>query len=352
MSVCAFRRGRPGRPDAVLATGALTMALLVVIVLLSSVGRRPSRVLSPSARVTPSPLPPSTSGNRADLFRGLGAWASIFDAVPAYQASGATPPVGPQDVAGMAAHGVQVLFLQTAGTDSRTVGPLVDHGLLTAFLTEAHRRGILVIGWYLPTFANVATDLVHLRAIADFRAGYQRFDGVAVDIETTSAVPDPIARNRQLVNLSVQLRNIVGPNFPLAAIVPPPTLLEVINPSFWPDLPWSEIAPLYDAWIPMVYWTFRTRQSGFRDPARYAEDSVTRLRADLGNASAPVHVVGGLGDTATKAEYRSFVRGAAAGQAIGVSIFSYRFLTLDNLALLQQEVPRGGFDQGWANSRR
>jgi hypothetical protein len=327
-----------------LASGLLVLTVLVAVVKTAGPSRG-SAVLSDQARVSSLPALPVGAGPAVDLFRGIGTWVSIYDGFPAYQTGGRPAPVGPQDVSKMAEQGIQVLFLQTAGTDARTAGPLGDRQLLSAFVTDAHLHGMRVIGWYVPTLANINTDLAHLRAIATFNTGGQHFDGVAVDIENTAAVPDPARRSAQLVTLSRQLRQAVGPHYPLAAIVVPPVQSEVINPRFWPGFPWRDLMSIYNAWIPMVYWTLRTPQSGYRDPARYTTESVARLRADLGDPSAAVHVLGGVSDAATTDDYHLFVQGAAAAGAVGASVFTYRFLSPRDLALLHQEIPPGGFDQ-------
>ena len=42
-----------------------------------------------------------------------------------------------------------------------------------------------------------------------------------------------------------------------------------------------EIAPAYDAWMPMSYWTSRTPASGYRDAYRYTAENIDRLRGVL-----------------------------------------------------------------------
>lgn len=305
---------------------------------------RPTSLLSNQANVLSPPISSAGASSAVDSFRGLGTWVSIFEALPSYQNAGGTPAITPAGVGQMAAAGVQVLFLQTAGTDGRTSGPLADPAVLASFLRAAHRYGIRVIGWYVPTFSDVRTDLEHLRAIAAFGSGAQRFDGAAVDIEDTSAVTDPAQRSRRLVLLSKELRAAVGPRYPLAAVVLPPVLTEVINPQAWPQFPWRGIAPLYNVWIPMVYWTFRSSGSTYSDPRRYTIDSVTRLRRDLDQASAPVEVLGGVSGVANSSDYIAFIQGASAVHAIGLSVFSYLHLKPNDLALLHESVPPVGFD--------
>jgi uncharacterized protein (UPF0264 family) len=79
------------------------------------------------------------------VYRGLGAWVDIYDYAPAYQAGGDAPVVTPSHVAEMSAAGVRTVFLQTAGTDVRTPGDLVDVELARRFVLAAHRHGLQVL---------------------------------------------------------------------------------------------------------------------------------------------------------------------------------------------------------------
>src|SRR5262249_60400906 len=106
-------------------------------------------------------------------------------------------------------------------------------------------------------------------------------------------------RNRRVVELAKQLREMVGPAAPVAAIVYPAVQLEVINQRLWPSFPYRALAPHVDVWMPMAYWTFR--DGPYRDAERYVTESVQRLRANLGDEDARVHPIGGIGDLTTVA---------------------------------------------------
>ena len=54
------------------------------------------------------------------------------------------------------------------------------------------------------------------------------------------------------------------------------------------------MAPSYDAWMTMGYWTNRKPDSGYRDAYRYTRENIDRLRVNLGNPDAIVHPIGGL----------------------------------------------------------
>jgi hypothetical protein len=104
----------------------------------------------------------------------------------------------------------------------------------------------------------------------------------------------------------------------------PPVLLEIVNTGYWPRFPWRELAPYSDVWLPMAYWTDRTIASGYRDPQRNTAENITRLRANLGQPNAPVHVIGGVGGSSTAEQYRSFATAARQGSAVGISLYDFR----------------------------
>src|SRR2546423_5767875 len=119
-----------------------------------------------------------------------------------------------------------------------------------------------------------------LPAVRDFRAEGQGFDGIGLDIEWTKDAPDPALRSARLIELSHRLRAAVG-SAALSAIPLPPVLIETINPKYWPGFPWRELAPLYDVWMPMSYWTVRSQNSGFRRAYRFTEGNGPPLPTNL-----------------------------------------------------------------------
>ena len=260
---------------------------------------------------------PAPAERSLTAYEGAGAWVDVFDTRGAVGEAVVTPAA----VDAMADAGVQTLYLQVARDDQEGVAELDDPGLAARFLVRAHERGLRVVGWYVPRFGDVARDLDHLRAIAEFDVLGHRFDGVAVDIEWTESVGDAAERSARLVELSQGLRDAVGDDA-LGAIVLPPVQIEVVNPAFWPAFPWDELAPLYDAWLPMGYWTERTAASGYRDAATYTTENLQRLADHLGD-DAPVHAIGGLAEETTPDDLAGFVAAADAGGAVGASIYDW-----------------------------
>jgi len=273
-------------------------------------------------------LPHGAAGAAPDLdpFRGLGTWVDVYDYVPAVQAEGAPPPVSVESVDDMAALGVDTLYLQAAQDDERIRGATVDRRLLGRFLRRAHDAGIDVVAWYLPKFADLRADLRRIRGLARFRADGERFDGIALDLEYTQALPDPAARNKALVRLARQARDVVGSR-PLGAIVLEPLLLEEVNRQYWPGFPWKKLRPSFDVWLPMSYWTNRDSTSGLRDGFVYTERNIRRLRTRLHNADLPVHAIGGIADSAETKDYAGFVRAATRRDAIGYSVYDFNTTT-------------------------
>jgi hypothetical protein len=214
----------------------------------------------------------------------------------------------------MADEGVQTLFLQTAKEDTPDL--ISEPDLLLPIIQRAHERGLRVVAWYLPTLEDPANDLNRLLASAHLDV-----DGLAVDIESRK-VGDVSERNRRLIDLSQQLRNAL-PGRAIGAIMLPPVVMEVVNQNYWPGFPYQEIAPSYDVWQIMGYWTNRRADSGYRDPYRYTAENMQRLRADLGQPDAPIHPVGGIGIQG-EADTEAFLRAAVENGAIGGSVYDWR----------------------------
>lgn len=279
----------------------------------------------------PTPRTPSS-------YEGLGVWVDAFDFEPAYQGEGAEPALTPAVVDEFAEIGVETIYLQAARRDDRATDVLLDEGLLVEFLARAHARDIDVVGWYLPLFDDVQADLERLLAIATFDARGHRFDGIGVDIEYIEAEPDAEERSTRLVTLSQELRK-ARPDDTLAAIVPPPVQLEVVNPSYWPRFPWRDLDFYYDVWMPMTYWTVRTPESGYRDAYRYSEESTRRMRNNLGIDDAPTHIIGGIGDATTSEDLAALARAVEDTGAIGASIYDWASMTPALRAELPTIVP-------------
>jgi hypothetical protein len=246
-------------------------------------------------------------------YRGLGAWLDVYDWSTTFARH--SPAVEADAVDALAAQGVQTLFIQASKWDA--LEDVVDPARLLTFIERAHQQGISVVAWYLPTLEDPARDLQRLLALAALPV-----DGVAVDIEARD-VADVAERNRRLIELSAALRAAL-PGEVIGAVPLEPVLMEDVNPGYWPGFPWAELAPSYDVWLPMAYWTNRRGDSPWRDAYTYTAANVDRLRAHIGRPDAPVHVLGGIGDRTSVPDLQGFRTAAAERGAIGGSIYDFR----------------------------
>ncbi len=301
-------------------------ALICVAVVLVAAVALP--VAGPAGAGTPS----------LTVFRRLGAWIDVFDYAPRLQNAGAAPRVTPDSVSDMAALGVKTLYVQVANPDGAPSNQLTDRTQLRALLERAHEHDMDLVPWFLPAHTNPADDVAMMKQIFALRAGGQRVDGIGLDLESSEVADVPL-RNRRAVAFARQTRAIVGDSMPVAAIVYPAVQLEVLNTTLWPDFPYRQVARYADAWMPMAYYTYRSSESGLRSAYRYAVDSVDRLRRNLGDAAAPVHIIGGLAEDSTPDDYLDLERAARATDALGWSVYDYASTGSWAWPYLRGEVP-------------
>ncbi len=272
------------------------------------------------------------------VFRPVGAWVDVFDYAPRLQNIGAKPRVTPDSVSDMAALGVKTLYVQVANPDGAPSNQLTDRVELEALLTRAHEEGIAVVPWFLPGLTSPADDIATMRQIVRLRAGGEKIDGIGLDLESGDE-PDIVLRNQRTVAFAKKVRALVGDSMPVASIVYPAVQLEVLNTTLWPDFPYKGVAKYVDLWMPMSYYTYRDTASGLRNAYRYTVDSVERLRARLGDAHAPVHLIGGLAEDSTPDDYLDMTRAARATGALGWSVYDYATTGSWAWPYLRDQVP-------------
>jgi len=248
-----------------------------------------------------------------DVYRGTGAWVDIYDArlLSDYEPA----------LDRMAREGVRTLYLETANFHSPRFGSIAHPAETAALIDGAHRRGLRIIAWYLPSFRGVKWDLRRsLAAIAFTTPSGGRFDSFALDIES-NVVHSITTRNRCALELSRRIRAAVGPGYPLGAIVPDARSTSRLLPSMWPGFPYRRLRPLYDTFLPMTYSTSRGR--GARYIFRYTRDNVAYLRLATHDPVLPVHVIGGLANKLRATEANAVVDASRAMEAIGVSFYKH-----------------------------
>jgi hypothetical protein len=267
----------------------------------------------------PAPATP-TQPVQADLgaYRGLGTWVSIY--------SGSTLADPQRAAAGMKARGVKTLFLETANWRIRQT--VSRPKAVAAMLEAAHAEGLKVVAWYLPGYRDLRTDEHRAKAALAFttRKG-ERFDGFALDIEATE-VRDIATRNRQADRLARSLREFVGPDYTLGAIVPE------ANALYWVGFPYRTVSRHFDVWLPMAYFTFRV------DGPAAVRSWMGRNLSALRGWGDPVHPIGGIAEDARREEIRAFVASARSRGAIGASLYDFNGTGESAWAELRR-VPQG-----------
>jgi hypothetical protein len=244
------------------------------------------------------------------VFAGLATWVDIYD-----DRSFANPEAAVRD---MAARGVQALYLETSNY-SRAVD-VFRPDRVARFVDAAHDRGIAVVAWYLPGFRNMARDRRRSLAAIRFRTPTgERFDAFALDIEA-SIVKPPSLRSARTVRLGRELRAAVGPSYPLGAIIPSPRGME-LKPKYWPAFPYRGLNRSFDAFLPMVYYSYRT--SDRPSTADYVARSIEIIQTESGDPDVPIHVIGGIADRSKPGQTRGFVAASCAGGVIGLSLYDF-----------------------------
>ena len=269
------------------------------------------------------------AADAALAFRGLGAWADVYDY------SALNPAAA---VADLKAHGVRTLYLGTARYNSTTDILYPDD--VAAWLAAAHAAGIRVVGWYVPDYADLTRDVRRTLAIATYvsPAG-QRFDAIGIDIEYPLNVPSPAVWNQAVATHLARVR--AGTALPAVAIVLPPVFMR-LYPDRWTTFPWAALAADANAVAPMSYWTSytpapRCAAGDLQYCAyQYTRDNLLLSRQYTG---LPVHVIGGSGDAATVAQVADYVRAARETAAAGGSFYDYVTTKPGFWAYLEQLKP-------------
>jgi len=277
---------------------ALLLAALLALVLATAAG-------SPAgARRATAP---------ADVYSGLGTWIDVYDA-KAFANPEAT-------AAAIASRGVKTVYVETS--NSRQPVDIVRPDALGRLVDALHHNEIQVVAWYLPTLVKPAVDLRRsLAAVRFVTPEGSSFQGFALDIEAPN-VKSPTLRNARVLALSRQLRVAAGPDVGLAAIIPSPRGME-IRPAYWPGFPYAQLTGIYDAFLPMTYFTGTVR--GPDAVYGYLARSLAILRAQTQNPDLPVHLIAGVADRATLPEVQAFAQVVSDDARVG-GWSLYDFLT-------------------------
>ena len=261
-------------------------------------------------------LGPGAGTGASDGARSLAAYAGLGTWIDIYSPSFRADPARVADA--LADRGVDALFVETG--NFRQPVDIVAPRRLGALVEAAHARGISVVGWYLPALTNPQRDRRRARVAINFRTSNgERLDAFGLDIES-SAVRDTVERTQRLLELSKRLRADAGPQYPLGAIIPSPVGIKLL-PRYWPHFPYAALARTYDVLIPMAYFSYRAR--GPAAVTRYVQTSIRIIRSASGNATVPIHVIGGLASATAARDTAAFARAAASCGVHGLSLYDF-----------------------------
>jgi hypothetical protein len=248
------------------------------------------------------PLAPVPAGH--EVYAGLSTWIDIYDIE--------WEPEKQVEVAALA--GVDAIFVQSARHKSET--DIQDADRLGRLIDAAHDAGIKVMTWYIADFVDLDRDFRRsVEAIRFTTPNGNRPDGFGLDIELDD-VRDVTVRNERLLTLTRSLRDYVGPDYPMAAIVLPPLQLD-LNGTWWPGFPYAELRPYYDVYIPMSYSSYRGTDAA--KTYQWNLDNITETRRRAGDPDLAVHLAGGIADNLPEVD--AFVDAARDGGAIGAGLY-------------------------------
>ena len=257
----------------------------------------------------------ASAGRSLAPFRGTGTWVSIYD-----RAAHRHPEAV---VRRLRAQGIRTLFLETSNDRQRTG---MAHPVAAGrFLHAAHLAGIRVVGWYLPSFVSPRADVRRALEGARFRSPEgDRFDAFALDIESTKVRSLPL-RTARAVAVARAVRAALPSRLALGAIT-----IDPVGATYWDGYPFRRLAGSVDVFLPMEYFTARTR--GARGVAAYTRADIRLVRRLVGDSRFPVHAIGGEARHATLAELRAFLH--ASRDELGVSLWEYGETSPRQLATL------------------
>jgi hypothetical protein len=243
-------------------------------------------------------------------YEGLGTWVDIYDG-PVWRNPGPA-------LARMQARGVTTLYLETANYRQRY--DVKQPRTLARIVETAHSLGLQVVAWYLPSFTDLNRDLRRSLAAIYFRTpSGDAFDSFALDIEDSTVRPAS-RRTARLIELSRAVRRAAGRDYPLGAIIPSPRGMELLR-RYWPGFPYRGLRATYDVFLPMGYFSYRTR--GYAGASGYTARNVAIIRRATGDPRVPIHAIGGVASFSSHEQVRGFVAAARRCSVLGASLYDF-----------------------------
>jgi hypothetical protein len=239
---------------------------------------------------------------------GPGVWANVWNY-----------PQGNLDAycANLRSYGVRNLFIQT----TRVNMPALAHADELGQLIEAcHKYNIRVIGWAYLELVEPSVDAEKMLAAARYVSPHgESLDAIAPDLEKNLTAA-------RVEKFSARLRDELGPNYPLVAVVYSPlNHYHEVN-----AIPWATLTHYYDVIAPMAYWKGKTQRLDAHD---YTLATVRTIRQLSGRPDVEIHVIGDAMGTEAS-EITDFMRACREAEATSASIYPNQRPTVDQLSSL------------------
>jgi hypothetical protein len=244
------------------------------------------------------------------LADGPGIWANVWNY-----------PAGDVDAycSNLRSYGIRNLFIQTTRSN---MPPIAHAPELGALIDACHRHKIRVIGWAYIDLTDPAGDADKLLAAAHFQSpSGESLDAIAPDMEKNLTIA-------HIQQLSAKLRESLGPNYPLVAVVYSPLnhYKEVMH------IPWKTLAQYFDVIAPMSYWNSKSQKLGAYD---YTLATLRIIRQACERPDLEIHAIGdGMGTTGTA--IAEFMKACHQAEATSASIYPNQRPTAEQLASLSR----------------
>jgi hypothetical protein len=223
------------------------------------------------------------------------------------------------------AKGIRNLFVQTSRSNTEAITHPQELG---ALIEACHRYKIRVIAWSFAELQNPIADSDKLVTAARFITPHgQRLDAVAANLEKDLSVA-------KVESYSRHLRQELGPNYPLVAVVYSP----LNHAPQVARIPWKMLDSYYSVLAPMNYWNSHYQKL---DPYTYTIGTIQKVRELVGRPDVEIHVIGdGMGTHADS--IAQFMRACQQAGATSASLYPNFKVTdeqLDTIAKYAEYFP-------------
>src|SRR5436190_4166541 len=93
------------------------------------------------------------------------------------------------------------------------------------------------------------------------------------------------------------------------------------HPGYWPGFPYAGLAGVFDAFVPMAYFSYYTNTA--KGAYDYATHVVSAIRDESGRPDLPIQLIGGIADDISANALGGFTRAAAECGVAGISLYAF-----------------------------